>query len=539
MAGHELSASTPAPAPAEPGALARVVAFFLVALLATVPIATVRRPPVLDLAPQVDQARRFVEQLGGAADPGDRVSWLTPNKISYPLLVAGWLAGGERHGARLGLALCLVALLAAIHALAAHGRRPIESAVLASTFAFSSFFYWGYFNFAVGGLAFVLFLGELDRDRAAGEPAHVRWIRRFGAGAFLYLAHALWLGAAMALAVTTALARTRRRDALLAASALAPWFVAAAAQFLGADDPEWTRGIVWRETPWDRLLAAATPGGLPGGVLGALEPILLAAVALWCVAGWSGARRKEGDRGSKRLAGIAVLFALFALLLPTSIGQTAHLAARWLPWAALLSVLAAPVPRVLPAWRGAIAGAVLLLFLAGTARVWIVFEREELAGFESALAGVPEGAALLGLDLERRSPRLAGRVYENLYLYAVAERGARPAFDFDQLASSLVRRTVPPDEPRWQPRRIPTIDRLRFDRLALFDRVLVHAPPREQARFASRFRRLVPVAGGDSWVLYRPTGRGDEVQLGAAPESSSPSSPSTSMTERPVRRSKR
>jgi hypothetical protein len=286
-------------------------------------------------------------------------------------------------------------------------------------------------------------------------------------------------------------------------------------------------------------VATATHGGLPGGVLGVLEPILLAAVALWCLVGWAGARHADGDRGSKRLAAIAALFALFALVLPTSIGQTAHLAARWLPWAALLSVLAAPVPRVRPAWRGAFAGAVLLLFLAGTARVWLGFEREELAGFERALAGVPEGASLLGLDLERRSPRLAGRVYENLHLYAASERGALPAFDFDQLASSLVRRTVPSDANRWRPRRRPTIDRLRFDRLAAFDRVLVHAPPREQARFARRFRKLVPVAGGDSWVLYRPTGRPDEVQLGATPESSSPSSPSTSTTERPVRRSNR
>lgn len=482
----------------------RRAVFALAALVAIAPVLLVRRPPVLDLAPQVDQARLFLDTLGRDDTP-HAIAWLAPNKIAYPLLVLGWLVGGEVWGARLGLALCMIAALAAIHLLAARFRRPPEAALLASVFLFSSALYGGFFNFAIGGVAFALWAAELEPDPGAPGGARRAALQALLVGALLYSSHVLWLLAAAALATVDLVARPdSRRATLRRLAALSPFLLAAAVWQGSVQDPQWSSGIRFRSPP---ILRAVDPDfllpGLLGGVRGALEPATLGAIALWCAGALAWRRRAAPVRpGSPPLARIALVFAGAALVLPTSFGETTQLATRWLPWAALSAVLACPPLPLARRARLALAGALFAVFVGTTATIWVRSERAELAGFEEALAGIPRSTLLLGLDLERESRTFRHATTSNLYHYAAAERGARLAFGFDQVPSSLVLLRSGPEHPSWNYQRAIYLFNLRGSRLRPFPHLLLHARPAAQLAFAQRFPRWRKRAGAGSWVLW-------------------------------------
>jgi len=542
---------TPAAVPhARPGERrVRQAVFALAALVAIAPVLLVRRPPVLDLAPQAGQARLLLETLGGDGS-GSEIAWLAPNKIAYPLLVLGWLGGGEAWGARLGLLLCMAAALGGIHLLAARFGRPPESALAASVFLFSSALYGGFFNFAIGGLAFALWAAELERDERAPVRAWRSAPVALALGALLWVSHLLWLLAAAALTVLELLVRpAARRTRLLRLAALAPFLVAAAVWQATVTDPQWRTGVTYRSPP---LLRAVDPDfllpELLGGVRGALEPATLAALAAWCGAGlaWRRAAAPAG-RVSPALARIGLLLAAAALVLPTSFGQTAQLATRWLPWAALCAVLACPPPPLARRARLALAGALFAAFVAVTAAIWTRAERVELAHFETALAGVPPSTLLLGLDLERESRWFRRAATPNLHHYAALERDARLAFGFDQLPSSLVLRRGASEDPGWDYGRPTYLFSLRGARLRPFQHLLLHARPAAQAEFGERFPRWRRRAGAGHWLLWENPSPVDapgpgrrRPQLGSDENASAAASrSSTEATVRPVRRSKR
>jgi hypothetical protein len=539
-----------ADAPARPdGRRVRRAVFALAALLAIVPVLLVRRPPVLDLAPQAAQARLFLETLAGGGS-AHAIAWLAPNKIAYPPLVLGWLGGGEDWGARLGLILCMVAALGGIHLLAARFGRPPESALAASVFLFSSALYGGFFNFALGGLAFALWAAELERDERAPVRARRSAPVALALGALLWVSHLLWLLAAAALTVlelaVRPAARRARRGRL---AALAPFLLAAALWQVNVADPQWRTGVTYRSPP---LLRAVDPDfllpELLGGVRGALEPATLAALALWSAAALAGRRAAApAGRASPALARIALLLAGGALVLPTSFGQTAQLATRWLPWAATCALLACPPLPLARRARLALAGALFATFVAITATIWKRAEREELAHFETALAGVPRSTLLLGLDLERHSRWFRRSPTPNLHHYAALERGARLAYNFDQLPSSLVLRRTAPEDPGWDYGRPTYLFSLRGARLRPFRHLLLHARPAAQAEFGERYPRWRRRAGGGHWLLWENPSPEDALgprrrrsQLGSDEYASAATSrSSTEATVRPVRRSKR
>ena len=94
-----------------------------------------------------DSACRRGALRGGARY---RVQWLTPNKLSYPLLALAWLALPPLAAARLATALVAGAWVLAVHWLAARRRRPVTAAALAGLLLFNHVFYLGLFNFVVG-----------------------------------------------------------------------------------------------------------------------------------------------------------------------------------------------------------------------------------------------------------------------------------------------------------------------------------------------------------------------------------------------------
>ncbi len=473
----------------------------LASLAALVPFIVARIPPSTDLAQHVAQMRLVGEALR-APDGPYTVQWFAPNTLAYGFVAAGWALASPIAAGRVALAGIAVAWIAATAFLAHTRRRGATAVVVASVFLFSHVLYWGFLEFLVGWVAFAIFTGLAT---AKGRPlTPVRIAGLFAAAIALYLAHVLWLGAALGCVAIMSLAdQDGARTTLRRIAPLVPVLIAAAAwsfhvrgeRVAGGFDV----GAHWYVPPWQRLAPAAFTDAAFGGLVGATEPMLLALVAVYVVAGAVEAKRKGGmDRG---LLGASALLGAVALLAPDKYLNTASFAARWLPEALALLVLAVPPPAFRPSLLRALAVGGFVLFGLATAATWVVFDDEELDGFESALAAVPERARVVGLDFVRRSQLIKGEPFMQMFAYAQAIHGGTLNFSFAQHGSSPVRfRRV-----RLE-RFTPALEAhpARFSRLDLqyFDVALVNGPPPVHSRL-SHYPGFVPVTTRGPWRLYR------------------------------------
>jgi hypothetical protein len=443
-------------------------------VLTALPFLLVEIPPCVDLPQQLAQMRLLEEAL---ADPGGayEIQWLTPYALSYAPLWALWKLFPPLVAAKLHLAFLALAVVAALHLVAWRRERPPEAALLAGLLVFSGPLHWGFLSFLLGMALFLVWVTALARPRAA--PAQT-----FVLALLLYLAHALWLGVALAwLAVRAALAREAPWARL---AAVAPVVALAAWRAPAFSDPRFPMAPLWLDWPVARLAGLVDLGGQRGPI----ELALVAAAALWIALGLRGGRDRE-------LLGAGALLVGLYLLLPDRFVNTIQLAQRWLPPALMLLVLGA-APR--SALRRVAAGALAVAFVAVTASSFRAHEGE-LDGLAPALAALPERPRLLGLDFLRGSAVFDPPIGMQHAAYGQALRGGTLGFSFAEHAASLVRlrrRGPPPwtDGLEWYPESLQPGD------LAHFDLVLARAGAKRHAVLA---RILEPVTTEGLWRLYR------------------------------------
>ena len=496
---------------------ARIGLYLAVAAALALPILLVRWPPILDLPQQMDQLRLFARALDPTQD-AYRIQWLSPNKSSYPLLAVAWAVGGARWGPRFGLLLCVLAMLAAIHLLGATFRRPLPQAALASVFVLSSPTYGGFLNFLVGALACWWWLGELGSEPSVRRNGRKLAARAFLGGLLLYLGHAVWLAAGVGLTVVSAWMHPRAAVSAHAAwravgwrmLGLLPWIVGTAVWLRVSAGPGEPATWSYLISPVERI---AEPGRWPmlllGGLRGPVEPILLAAVAIWAAACLirNRDRPRLGMHRALSIAGAAFLIA--GILLPDILGESQLFARRWIPWAGVCLVLALPDPALRKSFSRLLPGAVVAALALATLQVWRAYDTDELRGFEPALAAVPDHCRLLSLDFVLYSPRLWGPPYFQLGSYAQLDRDVELGFSFAQLRSSLVVLRPELRNRPWTWGLEVQADRLKPSDLRYFDYVLIHLPETLQANVPRKLPALERVAGRSTWMLCRVRPSGD------------------------------
>ncbi len=464
-------------------------------------------PPITDLPQQLAQISLAGEALSGQA-PGYRVQWLTPNKLSYPLLAFAWTALPPLAAARLAAALVAAVWVLAVHWLAARRRRPAAAAALAGLLAFNHVFYLGLFNFVVGLAVFVWWLEAVDR----APREDLRFLRTAAVcaigGLLLYLAHALWLVAGLGwLALIALWDRRPVRWHLAAAAGLVPTLLLVLLWYPSLGGAGWGSISSFGTPVLARLSFAGLTNATLGGLKGWLEPLTMVALAGWIGLGlWQhrGDLRATVDR---RLLAAAFLFLLAAVLLPDKIDRTLRFAARWMPIGAALLLLALPAPALRPALRRAAAAVLVVAFCLSTGAVWREFGRQELGGLTTALETLPPAPTLLGLDFVRDSPRIKTPAYMHLPAYGQLLHGGRLGFSFVSLASSLVvQRDLAVPDP-WTPGLEWAPQLLRHTDLEHFDHALVHAPADLMASFMAQEERLVPLTPAAPWRLFRVAGQ--------------------------------
>lgn len=258
-------------------------------------------------------------------------------------------------------------------------------------------------------------------------------------------------------------------------------------------DPSWVH-ILRRLEP-DNVL-----DGFLGGLRGGIEIVVIVAVVAWIAAGLWARRETWRDHADRGLLLVGLAFLCLWSVAPDGIAMTLEVARRWLPYAAMLTVLALPVPK-LSGRRLRVAGAALQLVLAVTTiSAWRFYDRAELGGFREGLAALPEGANLLGLGLAE-SQVLKGGVLFQTHAWADVLRGAELDLSFTDLGAGIVLRK----EPRQRPWSYPLSLRpvlVEPDDVRHFDYVLVAAGSTIQSE-VSDYPGMRLVTDGLPWRLYR------------------------------------
>ena len=494
----QTAASAPATVPRD-GRL-RLVAFVLSAVLVALPFLAVTFPPITDLPQQAAQIRLAADALT-SPDSVYKIQWFTPYTLSYLPIAAGWLVGGPLAAGRLGMLLIALLWVGAAHLLAWRRRRPAAAAVLACTLIFNSILYWGFYSFAVGWPLFVIWLLVTLRDPES------RTARREAAtflllGVVLYMGHALWLAAGALWLGVWSLAHARRwRAALPRFVGLAPVLIVSAVWFAGLTRTNFATAPLYFRSPLTRLSLHWLQGALYGGIRGRFEALSILVLLAWFLLSLLTNGGRLGAAADRPLALAGALFALIALCVPDEYTNTIQLDERWMPGAMTLLLLASPPPRLRKGALTAGALAALLLFTTVTAAVWRRFERDDLSGLPAALAALPEKPRVLGIALDRTSPRIEGLPFLQTFAYAQLVHGGVLNFSFAEFAPSLVVYRRPPSKP-WTPNLEWLPRRLRISDFRWFDFLLVGADAAEQARFAAD-PILAPVTADGRWRLYR------------------------------------
>jgi hypothetical protein len=485
---------------------AYLLAALLSAFLLAVPFLTTEFPPITDLPQQAAQVRLFTETISGSGEY--RLNLLAPGTLGYSVFGLAWLLAGAADAGRLAYLALGLFWVGALAVTARSCRRTPTVLPLASMLYFSHALYWGFFSFLFGAALFLLWfsLEKHLRDRP-GEALEIAALSTVATA--LYLAHlfwfiagALWLLVASLRSPLTASRRWLRMASLLPGLGfLSFWAPRMAASGFDSETAWWT-------TLWSRLLPSAWVDRVFGGISGAVEPVVLSAIALWLLLGvWQHRRALRRETVSDLLwLGLAMI--VLSITLPDRFQNTLHFAGRWAPAGVALLVLSLPPPRIRRALLRLVPVVLLATLSLATTATWRAFERQELAGLDASLAALPENPRLLGLDFYRLSHLVKTQPFFQIPAYGQVLRGGHLGFSFASFPASPVVFRQWENPPwtsglEWLPHQIFES----MEDVLHFDFVLVHADRAGQAYFEQQ-TLLEPMTGEGRWRLYRVVGSG-------------------------------
>jgi hypothetical protein len=482
-----------------------------------IPFLMVTFPPITDLSQQTAQIRLFLETVADPAHSPYRIQWFTPYGLSYLVIGGAWALFGPLHAGRIAMLIICLLWAAAIHLTAYSRGRSAASATLASLFVFNHVVYWGFYSFALGWPAFLLWLHVTMDKEPANRPNSLRTLENVGAdrgfsavdalmwmgtALLLYLSHVLWLVAGLLWFVVHSLVfRKPLQTMLLRALSLAPVVVLVAVWYPRLTQSTMDTPALWGSNPITRLSFSWLTDAALGGLRGPAEGVVLALALGWLVLSLVQHRRTIREETDLELLLSAAFLFVLVLVLPDKYMNTIRFEHRWLPPAVILLLLAVPPPMVRPMVRRAVAVIVLVAFCLTTSLVWSRFERIELAGLKESLNALPENPRVLGLSMIPDSEFIEGKPFVQTFAYAQVMKGGGLNFTFAEFPSCLVVYKKPTRPPwtvglEWFPERVKESD------LAYFDFALINGDEQVHGITGSN-PGLQPVTREGRWRLYR------------------------------------
>ncbi len=473
----------------------------LCCLFVSVPFLVTQYPPITDLPQQSAQIRLFLETIQHPESSPYRIQWFTPYSLSYLVLGASWALFGSASAGRIAMLAIALLWVAAVHLTAHHRKRPAASATLACLFVLNHTMYWGFYSFAVGWPAFLLWF-NVTADLRERKPSLRDAVLLLGIGLLLYVSHVLWLIAGIAWLLLSSLVVQRDpKAAALKIGYLIPLLVAVGLWYPMFSTSSMSTPALWVSTPFSRLTLSWLSDAAGGGIRGPAVQVMFCAAWVWIVAGVVQNRRDLKSAVDWDLFAAACMFFVIALVLPDKLMNTIRFGERWMPAAMILMVLAVPAPTL----RSVLRRAVALIAVAGLCTVitftWLSFQRKDLTGLQDALNALPASPSVLGLDFIRKSEFITGYPFLQMFAYSQVLKGGTLNFSFAEFAPCLVVYKSQFIRPwtgglEWYPKRVRTTD------LDYFKFALINATE-GQHRFWTKQPRLTPVTSNGRWRLYR------------------------------------
>lgn len=479
----------------------RVIFFAIGAFLISTPFLMTTFPPITDLPQQAAQIRLFLETLSQGDESPYLIQWFTPYSLSYVILGVCWMLFGALHAGRMAMMLICIGWVGSIHWTAARTDRSAASAVIASGLALNHIVYWGFYSFALGWPAFLVWMAVTQRDernRFSWKEAGI-W---FGAALLLYVCHVLWFIAGMIwLGLRTLVISRSLRPALYRFLYLLPVFVVTAIWYSSFATSSMETPATWAIQPLERLRPGWLVSAAIGGLRGPYEFFFLVAAGLWIGVGLIQSRGQLRESVNFEFLLAAGMFLVAALVLPDKYMNTIMLWQRWVPGAIILIILAVPAPKFEPLLKRLVAALILAAFCSIVSVMWMTFESKELSGLARSIASLDRGSRVLGLSMIKDSDYVRGWPFIQTFAYAQVVKGCGLNFSFAEFSPCLVvfKELRPPPWTHgleWFPRKVRNSDLLHFDY------VLINAkePYHEQA---ANHPMLQPVTNEGRWRLYR------------------------------------
>jgi hypothetical protein len=388
----------------------------------------------------------------------------------------------------------------AIHLTAYRRDRSAASATLASLFFFNHIVYWGFYSFALGWPAFLLWIHVTTDKSQAGFSASNTFLW-MGVALLLYLSHVLWLVAGVLwFLVHSIVFRRPLRDVIERSAHLAPVIIAVAIWYPRLAQSTMDTPAIWGTFLLSRLSLTWLTDAALGGLKGPAEGIVFGIVLVWLVASVAQHGREIRSRTDRELLLAAAFFFLLVLVLPDKYMNTIRFEQRWMPSAVVMLLLAVPPPRIAPLFRQGVALVTAVAFCLAVSVVWMTFERTELSGLRTALEALPEHPRVLGLSFIPESEYIEGRPFIQTFAYSQVLKGGGLNFTFAEFPSCLVVYKKPKQPPwtvglEWFPERAKPSD------LNYFDFVLINGDDNVHG-LTEKQPRLRPETRQGRWRLY-------------------------------------
>ncbi|MCX7973936.1 MAG: hypothetical protein N3B16_05480 [Candidatus Aminicenantes bacterium] len=471
---------------------------FLIFLFISIPFLITTFPPITDLPQHMAQVRLFGEAISGQNDVY-RINWLTPYSLPYILIGIGWTSFGALNSGRFTLIILATLFILFLLLLIVKRKRPLEGLAIATVFFFSHILYWGFLQFLLGWIIFLLWFYFFTYNKNQSVTKAISF--SFSISALLYFTHILWLIMAAIWSVTISLIKRQFKKNMPKFAGLIPFIFLGLIWYPSLASYGFKSETIWATTPFQRLSFAWLSDAALGGLRGTTEPvILLTILAYLLLALWQNRKKLSSDIDLELLY-TAFLFFFIALTLPDKHTNTIRFCQRWIPPAFVFFIISLPEIRLEKNLRKVLSFSIFIFLIITTSFNWKAFEHLELSGLKDSLKEISPKTKLLGLSFTKESEFFKGRPFIQTFAYAQVLKGGELNFSFADFGPSLViyknkRRPPWTIGLEWFPELVKRSD------FPFFDYVLVNGDDKIHQIFQAE-TSLYPLTNQGRWRLYK------------------------------------
>jgi len=472
-------------------------------LIICIPFFGTKFPPATDLPQHLAQIRLFIEHNSINPDVYS-IQWFGPNNLIYFFIGLGWAICGPKYLGVMILLFLAFTWLMSVFFIGYQLQRPIEGLILALPLFFNHAFYWGFLNFIIGFPVFLVWL-YLTQKRNF-EFFSLYQLGCIGLTFLLYEGHALWLlMGGIWIILLSLIHKFSIKQFLFWVSNFIPvgllslfWYPRFSLQRAQAGFDVFPH---WYSSLFERLSFKWVVNSAFGGIRGPFEYIFFLIIVIWIVFAFIQNRKGLKTKINVNLMAASILLLIFSFFAPDKYMNTIYFNTRWFPLGVILLLLAMPPLKFPFKIKVVTALIVLIIFSFLTARIWHIYEKEELSGLEASLVKITPYSRVLGLDFVKESKFIKNRPFLQIFAYAQVFKGAKINFSFAEHYSGIVvfrkKRKI-----SWTPGLEWFPERVRKSDLKWFDYVLINAKNEIHAVF-SNLNELEALSQHGPWRIYK------------------------------------